>query len=593
MNNLNGRHADIFDYIIIGSGFGGSVSAMRLAEKGYRVLVLERGKRYTAEDFPKNNWNIFKHLWLPALRCYGILGINFFKDLMVLNGSGVGGGSLVYCATLLQPGKEFFEAEDWPGETDWEAELTPHYDTARQMLGVNINPKLWPADRLLLEVATEIGQEHTFKSTPVGIFFGEEGQEGRLVPDPYFGGEGPDRQGCIHCGGCMVGCRHNAKNSLDKNYLYFAEKYGAEVWPESNVTDIRPLYGNRADDGRYEVQFEKTTGWFIKPKRVVRARNVIVSAGALGTNELLLRCRDETKSLSQLSPRLGVKVRSNSEALMGATARNGDVDYSQGISITSHFWVDEVTSVEPVRYSRGSSLLRNLAMPLVDMSGGTWARIGRSFLFAVRQPVDFLKARILPDWARDTTIILVMQTVENRMHLKLGRSIWTMFRKGLVSDRDKTLPIPAVIDAGRAVVERFAEKVNGIPQSSIHEVLLDKPSTAHILGGCGIGEDETNGVVDANHEAFNYPGLYVVDGSVISANLGVNPSLTITAMAERAITNIPAKGETAELPPVEAPPGYTNGNGNGHKTAVKQPLLYTLLALPAVIFLIKFLLRKQ
>jgi cholesterol oxidase len=323
---------------------------------------------------------------------------------------------------------------------------------------------------------------------------------------------------------------------------------------------------------------------------VIRARNVIVSAGALGTNELLLHCRDETQSLPQLSPHLGTKVRSNSEALMGVTAREHTVDYSQGISITSHFWVDDVTSVEPVRYSRGSSLMRNLAVPLVDLSGSSLRRVGRFILYALQKPMDFLKARILPDWARDSTIILVMQTVENRMHLKLGRSIWTMFRKKLVSDRDKTLPIPAVIDAGRAVVERFAEKVNGIPQSTIHEVLLDKPSTAHILGGCGIGQDETTGVVDADHQAFNYPGLYIVDGSVIPANLGVNPSLTITAMAERAMSHIPKNAETAELPVLEAPPGYINGNGR--KKEMNRPVLYGLLVVPMLIVLIKFILRK-
>ncbi len=595
MNNTNGRQSDVYDYIIIGSGFGGSVSAMRLSEKGYKVLVLERGKRYGAEDFPKTNWNIFKHLWLPALRCYGILGINFFKDLMVLNGSGVGGGSLVYCATLLQPGREFFEAEDWQGLADWEVELLPHYDTARRMLGVNVNPKLWPADQMLLEVATEIGRQETFKPTPVGIFFGEAGQEGQTVADPYFDGEGPERAACIHCGGCMVGCRHNAKNSLDKNYLYFAEKYGTDVWPESNVTDIRPIYGEVNGDGRYEVEFEKTTAWLFKPKQVVRGQNVIVSAGALGTNELLLRCRDETRSLPQLSQHLGAKVRSNSEALMGVTARERveetGVDYSQGISITSHFWVDDVTSVEPVRYSGGSSMMRNLAVPLVDLSGSSLRRFGRFLLYAAQKPYDFLKARLLPDWARDSTIILVMQTVENRMHFKLGRSIWTGFRKSLVSDRDKTLPIPAVIDAGRAVVERFAEKINGIPQSTIHEVLLDKPSTAHILGGCGIGEDETTGVVDHEHQVFNYPGMYVVDGSVIPANLGVNPSLTITAMAERAMTKIPKKDETAEPVRLVAPPDYVP-NGNGKKS-VPQTAVAVLLVVPLLLILIKFILRKQ
>jgi cholesterol oxidase len=460
------------------------------------------------------------------------------------------------------------------------------------MLGVNINPKLWPADHVLLEVATEIGRQDTFKPTPVGIFFGETGQEGVLVADPYFDGQGPERAGCTHCGGCMVGCRHNAKNSLDKNYLYFAEKYGADVWPEANVTDIQPLYGPQPDNGRYEVEFEKTTAWFLKPKQIVRARNVVVSAGALGTNELLLRCRDETQSLPRLSSRLGTMVRSNSEALMGVTTRETDVDYSQGISITSHFWIDDVTSMEPVRYPRGSSLMRNMAVPLVDLSGGTLRRLGRFGLYMLQRPRDFLKVRLLPDWARDSTIILVMQKVENRMHLKLGRSIWTLFRKKLVSERDRTLPIPAVIDAGRAVVERFAEKINGIPQSTFNEVLLNKPSTAHILGGCGIGRDESMGVVDTHHQAFNYPGLYVVDGSVIPANLGVNPSLTITAMAERAMSRVPAVDQAQEHQLLQEPAGFA-ANGHRPKERSKQPLLYAVLALPLLLMLLKFVLRKQ
>jgi cholesterol oxidase len=279
---------------------------------------------------------------------------------------------------------------------------------------------------------------------------------------------------------------------------------------------------------------------------------------------------------------------------MGVTARERhdktSVDYSQGIAITSHFWVDDVTSVEPVRYSGGSTMMRNLAVPLVDLSGSSLRRFGRFLLYALQKPYDFLKARVLPDWARDSTIILVMQTVENRVHLKLGRSLWTGFRKSLVSDRDKTLPIPAVIDAGRAVVERFAEKINGIPQSTIHEVLLDKPSTAHILGGCGIGKDETKGVVDTDHQAFNYPGLYVVDGSVIPANLGVNPSLTITAMSERAMSQIPAKAEAGKLSGLVEPAGYVAGNGR--KTSLKQPVVAAVVALSLLTFLLKFVLRK-
>ena len=318
----------------------------------------------------------------------------------------------------------------------------------------------------------------------------------------------------------------------------------------------------------------------------MRARNVIVSAGVLGTVNLLLKCRDEAKTLPQLSERLGKVVRSNSEALMGVTAREGEVDYSKGVAITSHFWLDEVTSVEPVRYPRGSSLMRNLAVPLVSLQGGGWQRFGRFMLEGVKRPYDFLKARFLPDWARDSTILLIMQTAENRMRLKRGRSIFTLFRRGLVSERDDSLPIPAVIDAGRSVVDRFAEKINGIPQSTVNEVLLETPSTAHVLGGCGIGADETLGVIGTNHEVFNYPGLYVADGSVIPANLGVNPSLTITAMAERAMSLVPPAKEAELIRPLTAPahlpiPAATNGRRRrvlawGSLAALGGMLLFSL-----------------
>jgi cholesterol oxidase len=580
---------ETFDFVIIGSGFGGSVSAMRLTEKGYKVLVLERGKRFTTEDLPKTDWNAFKYLWMPALRCFGIMGINMLDDIMILNGSGVGGGSLVYAATLIQPKSEFFQSGDWLGGFDWEQELQPHFDTARRMLGVNDNPKLWPADHLLLEIATELGQEDTFEPTPVGIFFGE--QEGHTVADPYFGGSGPDRAGCIHCGGCMVGCRHNAKNTLDKNYLYFAEKGGAQVQPEANVLEIRPIYGETVDGARYEIVYEKTTAWFFKPQRRARARNVIVSAGVMGTNRLLLQCRDERRTLPLLSDRLATMVRSNSEALMGVTGRHPGPDYSQGVAITSHFWVDEVTSVEPVRYPRGSSLMRNLAVPLIkNLEGTNLQRIGRLIWFSIRNPYDFLKARILPDWSRDTTIIMPMQTLENRMNFKLGRRPLTLFRKDLVSERDQDEPIPTVIEKGRAVVERFAQKSDGVAQSTINEVLMNTPSTAHILGGCNIGQDESSGVVDMNHEVFNYPGLYVVDGSVIPGNLGVNPSLTITAMSERAMSLIPDAAEAERYAPLEAPAGYTP-NGNGQRMS-KRRLILPLLLFSFAFFAVRLLLRK-
>ncbi len=528
------------DFIIIGSGFGGSVAALRLAEKGYDVLVLERGKRYTAENFPKTNWNVRKFLWMPSLRFFGFMGINFLDDIMILNGSGVGGGSLVYASTHIKPTDSFFNAPEWRGLANWKEELEPCFEVANRMLGTTENPRLWPADHILLDIATELGQAESFKPTPVGIYFGEPG---KTAPDPFFNGQGPARTGCIHCGGCMVGCRHNAKNTLDKNYLYLAEKLGVRIRPEANVIDIRPLPAGQPDGARFEVVYEKTTGWFRKPRTRIRSRHVICAAGVLGTVDLLLKCREETGSLPNLSARLGERVRSNSEALMGVTARRGsdEQDFSQGVAITSHFWVDEVTSVEPVRYPRGSSLMRNLSLPLIDLDGGPLVRLLRVLFYTLRHPYDLLKALVLPRWARDSTILLIMQTVDNRMTLRRGRSFWTLWRKGLTSQMDRSHPIPAVIEAGRRVVERFAQKTNGIALTTSNEVLLDMASTAHILGGCGIGGSEHTGVIDIHHEVFNYPGLYVADGSAIPANLGVNPSLTITAMTERAMGFIPPK----------------------------------------------------
>ena len=541
-----GMKEQVEDFVIIGSGFGGSVSALRLAEKGYDVLVLERGKRYTAEDFPKTNWNIKKFLWLPALRCFGYMGINFFDDIMIFNGSGVGGGSLVYASTHIKPPKAFFTADEWAHMADWEAELTPYYDLANRMLGTAVNPKMGPADDILREIATEMGQEETFHPTPVGIFFG---QPGKTVPDPFFDGDGPDRTGCIHCGGCMVGCRFNAKNTLDKNYLYLAEKRGARIQAEANVVDTRPLPADQPDGARYEVVYDRSTAWLRKPKTVIRTRNVVLSAGVLGTVNLLLKCRDENGSLPDLSSQLGQVVRTNSEAIMGSVGLDGSEqkDYSKGVAITSHFWVDEVTSVEPVRYSRGSSLMRGLAMPLVDLDGSVMMRFFRFLNYVVRNPYAALRVYLLPNWARDTTILLIMQTLDNRMSLARGRSFWTLWRRGLVSKTDHKNPIPAVVEAGRKVTERFAEKTNGMPMTAFNDVLLDTSSTAHVLGGCGIGTTAEDGVIDMYHQVFNYPGMFVADGSVIPANLGVNPSLTITAMAERAMAHVPDKTAVAEI----------------------------------------------
>jgi cholesterol oxidase len=530
----------VYDFVVIGSGFGGSVSAMRLTEKGYRVLGLERGKRWRDDDFPKTNWIVWKYLWLPAARCFGILELSFFKDVFVLHGSGVGGGSLGYATVLMEPDDRLFAAPGWHELADWKTVLRPHFDTARCMLGVTRNPRLSPADFTLKEIADEMGCADTFQTTEVGIFFGEAGKEGQAVPDPFFGGDGPERQGCTHCGGCMTGCRHNAKNTLVKNYLYFAEKWGAEVRAETEVRDVRPLPDGQPDGARYEIVYRSSTAWPFRPETRVRARSVVVSAGTLGTLQLLFRCRDVTRSLPNLSARLGEMVRTNSESLLGVTNRSLQTDYSKGIAITSFFRADDATAIEPVRYPAGSDLMRFLSGPLID-SGGFLARLARSAWEVATHLGDFLKVHVLPGWAIRSTILLVMQTEDNYIRVKPGRDVFTGFRRGLVSETDAAKPIPTKIPVGQTVTRRFAQKTNGIPLGSINESLLNIPLTAHILGGCKFGRNAGEGVVDLNCEVHGYPGLYVVDGSIVPANPGVNPSLTITALAEYALSRVPGK----------------------------------------------------
>ncbi len=350
----------VYDFVIIGSGFGGSVSALRLAEKGYSVLVLERGKRYEDADFPKTNWNLGKSLWMPYLRCFGTWELTFMNGAVAMHGSGVGGGSLMYANVLMEPDDRLFEAPSWHHLADWKAVLRPHYDMAKRMLGVTTNPRLWPADTIMKEMAADWGATDSFHPTEVGVFFGKEDE---TYPDPYFDGAGPARTGCNFCGGCMVGCRYNAKNTLPKNYLYLAEKLGVRIQPEATVKDIQPLMNQPGGERRYEVTYHKTTNWFYHPRVVVQARNVIVAAGALGTLNLLLRCRSRERSLPKLSGRLGENVRTNSENLQGAGSRNKDIDYSKGIAITSIINTREDTNVEPVRFSDGSSLIRNITAP--------------------------------------------------------------------------------------------------------------------------------------------------------------------------------------------------------------------------------------
>lgn len=520
----------IYDFVIIGSGFGGSVSALRLAEKGYSVLVLEKGKRFRDEDFARTNWQFWKYVWIPALRAHGILQIAILNGVMVLHGAGVGGGSLGYANVLEVPTGETFATPAWNLPIKWGDVLAPHYAEARRMLGAARNPRLWKADELFREIAQERGMGDSFRATEVGAYFGEAG---KTVADPYFGGAGPERAGCQHCGGCMVGCRKNAKNTLPKNYLYFAEKRGVKVRAEVEVVDVRPVSG----EARYEVSFQPSTHLF-KRGQAVRAKNVIFSAGVMGTMNLLLKLRDVRKSLPDLSARLGDQIRTNSEALLGSVARTAEVNYSEGVSISSIFNADAVTRIEPVRYPDGSSLMRFLGAPLISDVTSIPARLWRSLVWALLHPIDYLRVMALPGWAHNATIILVMQHVDNAMKFRIGRSWLTGFRRGLVAVKDEGRAIAARIGVGHDVVREFSRRMNGVPLGSVTENLFNLPTTAHILGGAPIGAEAGSGVVNENFQVHNYPGLYIIDGSIMPANPGVNPSLTITALAEYAMSKI-------------------------------------------------------
>ena len=523
---------DTYDYVIVGSGFGGSVSAMRLAQKGYSVLVLEKGKRFADADFASSNWQFWKYIWAPAIRAHGILQISILKGAMVLHGAGVGGGSLGYANVQEVPAPETFATPAWNTPIHWGAVLAPFYDVAKKMLGTARNPKLWKADDVLRQIASEHGHEDSFRATDVGIYFGEAGV---TVADPFFDGQGPARAGCQHCGGCMVGCRHNAKNTLPKNYLHFAEKLGARVMPEVEVTDIQ----QRANGG-YEVIYRSSTAWISREKSVT-ATNVIFSAGVMGTLKLLLNLRDIKKSLPNISPRLGDMVRTNSEALLGSVARSSEINYSEGVSISSIFNADEITRIEPVRYPDGSSLMRFVSAPLIDLNEGIFMRMVNSLGWILRHPLDFARAMILPGWAHNVTILLVMQHADNRMRLRTGRSIWTLWRNGMVSEKEPGHEIHAQVSGSHQITRDFARRTNGVPMGSLGENLLNLPTTAHILGGVPMGKNAGEGVIGEKFEIHGYPGLFVLDGSVVPANPGVNPSLTITAIAEYAMSQVEPK----------------------------------------------------
>ena len=519
-----------FDYIVIGSGFGGSVSACRLAEKGYSVAVVEMGRRWTAKDFPKSTWSLRRWIWRPGLKLFGFYNMRPFRHVMILCGNAVGGGSITYANTMLVPPDSVWRDGSWKGLADGEREMPAHYATARRMLGVTENRILGEADHLLKQMADEQGCGETFYKTDVAVYFGD--RPGEAHADPYFGGEGPPRSSCIGCGGCMVGCRFNAKNTLDKNYLYFAEKRGAKILDETRVTNVRPLGAADGSDG-FELATERSTAWFAKRRKTLTARHVVFAASALGTMDLLLRMKRKDQ-LPAISARLGDEVRTNSESILGVRFPGKTRDMSKGIAIGSGIHIDQFTHIEATRYSRGSDVLGLIATMLVTGTG--WRRIFKWIGSAFRHPIRFFRAGFPFGFARQTLILLVMQTIDATLRFRLRRRWFWPFTPRLATEGQR---IPTNIPAANAFAERAARAFGGIPITSTSEILFDLPMTAHCIGGCVMGATPELGVIDAQHRVHGYKNLFVIDGAAVGANLGVNPSLTITALAERAMTFIP------------------------------------------------------
>lgn len=528
-----------YDVVVIGSGFGGSVAALRLTEKGYRVGVLEAGRRFADDELPKTSWRLRKYLWAPWLGCYGVQRMHLLPDVLVMAGAGVGGGSLNYANTLYQPPAPFYRDPQWGHIADWETELGPYYEQAKRMLGVRTNPTVTPADEVMRAVADDLGVGETFTSTPVGVFFGEPGAS---VPDPYFGGVGPERTGCTECGSCMTGCRVGAKNTLVKNYLHLAEHAGAVIHPMSTVEEVRPR-----TNGGYTIT-ARDTDRIRKRRTTFTADQVVVAAGTYGTGRLLLSMR-ETGALPCLSSRLGTVVRTNSEAVLAAAARDRSADFTRGVAITSSFHPDDHTHIEPVRYGKGSNAIGLLQALLTD-GGGRVPRPLRAAGVALRNPGAFLRTLSVRHWSERTVIALVMQTDDNSLELTSRKGLFG--RRRLTSRPGPGTPPPDWIPIGHKVIRKVAERIGGDAGGSLLD-LVNIPMTAHFLGGCTIGDSAATGVVDPYLRAYGHDGLHVVDGSVVSANLGVNPSLTITAQAERAMALWPNKGEADPRPVLGSP----------------------------------------
>ena len=531
------------DYLIVGSGFGGSVSALRLAEKGYKVIVVEMGRRWAPNNLPKTSWNIRNFVWMPKLGLRGFLSMRLFKHVMIMHGNAVGGGSITYAQTLLVPPDRIWSEGSWSGLDRWTEVMPRHYDTAKKMLGVAVNPILGPGDQMLRTMAEAAGVADTFYPTSVGVFFGDPKRPlGELYADPYFDGRGPARHSCNGCGGCMVGCRFGAKNTLDRNYLYLAERLGAEVLAETRVVDVRPI--GSADDGRdgYTVTMRPTFASSSATTRKLHARNVVFSASSLGTQELLLRLRD-SGSLPLISDQLGQKVRTNAESILTVRYPGIRTDLSKGIAIGSGIHIDEHTHIEAVRYPRNSDLMGGMFTVLTHGKPGwsrplawLWAMLG----LLVRHPIKALRFMLPFGFAAETVILLCMQTLDGHINMRLKRRWYWPYGKAMVSEGKR---IPTYIPAANRFAAAAAKATGGIGGSSLFEIFFNVPMTAHCMGGCAMAGSPDEGVVDAQNRVFNYQNLFVVDGSMIGANLGVNPSLTITALAERAMSFIP----TAQL----------------------------------------------